>query len=203
MEFVAFDFETANENISSACALGLVTVRDGEIRERFSCLIRPVPFFFRPFNVRLHGISASDVIFEPDFKEIWPRLKTYFEGRLIIAHNAAFDIAVLRSLLRLFNLRSPASTYFCTVRIARKAWPGLPSYRLNALAREFGISFRHHDAVEDARACAEIARRAGERMGCPTLPELARKLNIDPRALGKHPAGVGAGGEDWKRESGE
>ncbi len=183
MDFVAFDFETANSRPTSACALGLVRVSGGEIVSSSSRLIRPVPFYFSPFNISIHGIRPEDVIAEPEFDQIWPLLSDYFNGRTLIAHNSPFDIGILGNLLRYFDLPRPELNCLCTVRIARRVWPGRPSYRLSSIARELGISFRHHDALEDARAAAEIARLACERTGCAELEELAERLGLSARGL--------------------
>lgn len=181
MEFVAFDFETANYRSTSACALGLVRVSGGEIVSTASRLIRPVPFYFNPFNISIHGIRPEDVTAEPEFDEIWPLLSDYFNGRTLIAHNSAFDLGVLRGLLDHFNLARPEIRCLCTVRIARRVWPGRSSYRLSSIARALGIRFRHHDALEDARAAAEIARLACERTGCADLEELADRIGLSVR----------------------
>jgi DNA polymerase III subunit epsilon len=61
MDFVALDFETANENRDSACALGLVVVENNEIVKKDYWLIRPKELYFNPFNISIHGITPDDV----------------------------------------------------------------------------------------------------------------------------------------------
>ena len=61
MNFVAIDFETANEQRASPCSIGVVVIQDGECVERFSRLIRPPECRFNAFNTAIHGISAKGI----------------------------------------------------------------------------------------------------------------------------------------------
>jgi DNA polymerase-3 subunit epsilon len=156
MKFTAIDFETANSDRSSACAVGLVTVEGGEIVRRVRHLIRPDPLVFDRFCVEIHGITARDVADAPTFGEIWPSLWAAVSGPLV-AHNAAFDMSVLRKSLDKLGGNYPDSDYFCTLAISRIVWPQLATHKLNIIASHLGITFRHHDAAEDAEASALIA----------------------------------------------
>lgn len=185
MNFVAVDFETANSRPSSACALGIAVVKDGEMVENRSWLIRPKHNYFSRFNTRIHGISQEDVASEPTFGELWDLFRPLLEGQLIIAHNAAFDLGVLKGTLDSHGIEYPRLDYMCTVRIARKSWPALDSHRLNHIAEHLGIEFRHHRADEDALVCAEIAREACRLAKANCLRGLAKQLGV---ATGKlHP----------------
>ena len=95
LNFIAIDFETANFKRSSACAVGLVKVIDGQIAESRHLYIRPEPFFFEPFNVAIHGIREADVKDAPRFSELWPQLGAEITSPLV-AHNPCFDMSVLR-----------------------------------------------------------------------------------------------------------
>jgi DNA polymerase III subunit epsilon len=96
MDFVAIDFETANEKRSSACAIGLTTVREGQIVDSFSRLIRPPELRFSFWNSKVHGLTENDVKDSPTFDELWPELLPLLENQIVVAHNASFDISVLR-----------------------------------------------------------------------------------------------------------
>lgn len=176
--FVAIDFETANEKISSACALGMVKVEDNIITTERYWLIKPPDLYFRPFNSRLHGIRLEDVINKPEFIEIWPEIKDIMAEGLVLAHNANFDLKVLKSLLDIYGLEYPRLKFACTVRISRKCWLGLSNYRLNTISDYLNISLRHHDPLEDARACAYIAIRANQDKKTNSVYELSRIIGI-------------------------
>lgn len=153
MDFIAIDFETANSNRSSACSIGLVEVRSGEIVTKLHWLINPR----QPFdavNIRIHGITPAMVKDKPSFVELWPTLRKYIEGKPIIAHNAAFDMSVLRYCLDNGSIEYPNLEYYCTYQLSKRLVPDLPSYRLNYLAEINNIPLQHHDALDDARACA-------------------------------------------------
>lgn len=98
LNFTAIDFETANLNRSSACSLGLVQVRDGIVTGEYEWLIDPQQPFNR-MNIAIHGITPSMVDKQPIFKELWTTIEPLVSGEIIIAHNAVFDISVLRYCL--------------------------------------------------------------------------------------------------------
>lgn len=159
MNFTAIDFETANSSRGSACAVGLCTVEDGEIIRHVHHLIRPDPLYFSPFNISIHGITEEDVANAPSFAELWPELLAGISGPLV-AHNASFDISVIRRSLDDAGMDYPDIDYYCTYVISKLAWPGMPTYALDHMAQHLGISFQHHNAVDDARACASVMLEA-------------------------------------------
>jgi DNA polymerase III subunit epsilon len=177
MRFTAIDFETANSSRSSACALGLSLVDNGEIVGRVHQLIRPEPMYFDPFNVSIHGITETDVADAPSFAEFWPTLMQTVSGPLI-AHNASFDMSVLRHVLDESKIPYPETDYFCTRVIAKLTWPEHPTYALDHIAQVLGITFQHHDAAEDARACAMIALRACKAYGVGSLYDLKKVCGL-------------------------
>jgi DNA polymerase III subunit epsilon len=183
MNFIAIDFETANAKRSSACALGLVIVRDGVIVEKLFWLIRPPELYFNPFNTYIHGITEKDVINKPEFDQLWVDLQDYFEGQTLVAHNASFDLSVLRNILDIYKIPYPTLHYFCTVGIAQNVWPDLPNHRLNSVAQHLGLKFKHHDALEDAFVAAEIVKNACLELNVPSLEELSKKLQLTKGCL--------------------
>lgn len=183
MKCVAIDFETANSSRVSVCAMGIAVVDGHEIVERASWLIRPPELYFNPYNTYIHGITESDVADKPEFHELWGDIRQYFQGRLMIAHNASFDISVLRHVLDVYDIPYPSFRYLCTLAIARRAWPRLPSYSLDAISEHLGITFKHHDAEEDAVACAKVALRACSQLGVGTIEDAAEKIEVVSRQL--------------------
>ena len=90
MNFVAIDFETANEKRDSACSVGLVKVKNGEIEDVFHQLIKPADMRFSRWNTRVHGITKADVEDAPSFQETVPKILEMTENELVVAHNASF-----------------------------------------------------------------------------------------------------------------
>lgn len=171
MKFTAIDFETANSSRSSACAVGLTIVDNGNVVGSLYKLIRPDPLYFSPFNVSIHGITEKDVAEAPSFSELWPELLATMSGPLV-AHNASFDISVIRRSLDEAGITYPDLDYYCTRVIAKQTWPGQPTYALDHIAQLLGITFQHHNAADDARACALIALQACKLNKVSSLDEL-------------------------------
>lgn len=178
MNFVAIDFETANASRSSVCSLAAVTVENGSIVRSAYSLIRPPVMRFDHRNIEVHGIHPEDVIHKPTFDQLWERICPHIENKIVLAHNAAFDISVLRSILQEYSLPAPKFKHACTVQIAKRAWPGEENYKLSTLAEKFSIDFEHHNALHDARTCAKIAILAGRELGITNFLQLMHILKL-------------------------
>ena len=156
--FTAIDFETANSSPASACAVGLVRVERGAVVARVHRLIRPPTRTFA--FTYLHGIGWRDVAKAETFAVVWREVRHLCEGvDFLAAHNASFDARVLRACCAEARLAPPRGRFECTVGLARRAF-GIYPTRLDVVAARLGIPLRHHDALSDAEACAEIVRRA-------------------------------------------
>ena len=161
VNIVSIDFETANEKRFSPCAIGIVIANEHGIVDEFYSLINPL-MDFTSFNIGIHGIQPRDVIDAPTFVELWPILHRYLADNLVIAHNASFDMSVIRHTLDYFNLPYPELDYLCTRNIAKKVWPHLMNHKLNTIATYYNIVFEHHHALEDARVAWKVFQKAME-----------------------------------------
>ena len=157
MNFIAIDFETANSNRNSPCEIGIVKVENFKITDKKSFLIRPKENYFDWMNTEIHGIDEDTVKNEPEFDVIYSKIKDDLENYPIIAHNASFDISVLRHTLDLYNIPYPKTEYTCTYQMSKSSLEGCLSYRLDAISKFLDIKLDHHRALSDANACAEIA----------------------------------------------
>ncbi|MBI9015641.1 MAG: 3'-5' exoribonuclease [Phycisphaerae bacterium] len=173
MNFIAIDFETANERRNSACSIGIAIVKDGEIVETISEFIRPPELYFNPFNVGIHGITASDVADAMTFDQLWEKIGGMFANNKVIAHNASFDMSVIRYGLDEYGICYPSFDYYCTLVLARQIWPEICSHRLNDIADMLGFEFEHHDALEDAVACAKVLLQQAKLAEADSIEELA------------------------------
>ena len=118
--FAAVDFETATPSRASACAVGVVLVDGDAVVQREERLIQPPNNEYAPFNVSIHGISAADTATSGTFDDVWPEIADIIADRLVIAHNAAFDISVLRRSARDRGYDVPPIHFACSLRIARE-----------------------------------------------------------------------------------
>ena len=186
MSILALDFETANETRASACALGLAWIEGTTVGKTDYRLIRPDPLRFQGMNVAIHGILPEHVADQPEFPTVWDASVGNMPLSLVLAHNAAFDMSVLRASFDLYGLSWPTFSYLCTVKVARAVWPDLPDHRLSTVARHLDVTLTHHHAGSDALACARIALLAMQQMGCADLASLAKDLNITLGTIGPH-----------------
>ena len=164
MRLVGLDFETANTTFGSICAAGCAVLEDGEVVEKQEWLIRPHRRVDRMLGMcfAVHGISWYDLRDVPEFPAIWPVLRRMLtSGGVVVAHNTAFDITHLKGVLEIYGLASVEFNYVCSLRVSRQLLPELESHSLDAVAAHFGHKFHHHDALEDAIACATIIHHLG------------------------------------------
>ena len=160
LDFAAIDFETANEQPSSVCSVGVVIVRDGEIVDTFYSLIHPEPAYYQWFCRRVHGLGPEDTEDAPVFPYVWERIEPLIEGLPLVAHNARFDEGCLKAVFRTYRMDYPDYAFFDTLAASRRHFGGfLPNHRLETVAAACGFDLlNHHHALADAEACAAIAR---------------------------------------------
>lgn len=174
MKIIALDFETANPSPGNACQIGLAWIEGLRVTRVEQRYIRPREMRFT--FTWVHGISAEDVCNAGEFPAVLEEFHDELDGALVLAHNAGFDAGVMRNCVRAYRLREPKMEYLCTLAIARQVWPELKSKALNAVALHLGIAFTHHNAAEDARACAEIAIAAAELLGASDVGGIPARL---------------------------
>ena len=178
MNFIAIDFETANEKRNSPCSIGIVVVKDGNVVDKVHYLIKPKEMRFMPINIGIHGIRPAMVENEPEFNVIWEKIKSYFENNLVIAHNAAFDISVLRKSAELYDIELPKFNYICTMKLARNFYKSIDNAKLNTVNDLLGYEFKHHDALYDALACSNILTNICEELKCYDIEEISNLLGV-------------------------
>lgn len=183
MTLVAIDFETANEQRSSPCAVGLAWFEGGQLVNAEHYMIRPPEMRFSAFNTAIHGISAGDVMDAPEFPELFETLIPLLQGARLVAHNAAFDMSVIRATCDRYAMAYPETEYLCTLKAARIAWPDFASHKLDVLCRAFTIALKHHDAGSDAIACGHLGQRIAAETGAADFAEASSALGISNGVL--------------------
>ena len=174
LSFCAIDFETANAYRGSPCAVGLVKVVDGQVVGARSLLMRPPEGYddFDAFNMFLHGITPAMVRGQPRFAQRLPEIVAFAGGLPFVAHNAAFDMGVIRDACDVSYLAWPEASYACTLVFSRVTWD-LLSYSLPWVAEAAGVPFEHHhDPDADARAAASIMLAIARHYGAATLADI-------------------------------
>ena len=157
-DFVVFDVETPNRANNRMSAIGISLVENGEITEEIYSLVDPQTHF-DPFNTRLTGISSETVKGAPYFRALWEKIEPVMDSGILVAHNALFDLRVLKSCLAGYGISwKPSAPYLCTVQAGRRLLPKM-SHKLNVMCQYYGIELDHHRADSDSHACAEILLR--------------------------------------------
>lgn len=157
INFTAIDFETANSKRSSACSIGMAKVRNGVVVEHFYRLLRPVTGDFQPINISIHGITPDQVESCPTLVEAWDEIEAFIGGDVLVAHNVSFEQSVINQSFAAEGLRLPNLDYLCTLYMTRLNHPNRQGYRLPDVCKDLlGYPVNHHNALEDAIACAEL-----------------------------------------------
>jgi DNA polymerase-3 subunit epsilon len=184
-EFITIDFETAKHSRESAIAIGLVKYRDYLVVDTFYSLICPPKLYIRPDFTDIHGLTVDDVKDAPTFDGIWESKIKPFIGRLpLAAHNAPFDMSVLKAVLKWYKLPVPKLKFFCTCALARNFWTERESHSLTSLAENFGIVYNAHNALDDAMTCGKLVYLAAEECGLGiSLDELLDAGRVEMKML--------------------
>jgi DNA polymerase-3 subunit epsilon len=162
-DFVVVDVETACSRVSSICQIGIVGFMGGNEVFAYESFIDPCDDF-SPFNTRIHGITCDHVFGQPTFAQVHGVVEAHLSGRVTVAHSY-FDKGALASACQVHNRAVIETTWLDSVRVAKRAWPHLPSHRLNVLSKYLGIRHKHHDALSDARAAGMVIVQAIEHTG--------------------------------------
>ncbi|MCG9791242.1 3'-5' exonuclease [Flavobacterium algicola] len=156
MTFTAIDFETATA--FHPCSVGIITVENGLIIDEFVTLIKPPNNLYNPFTIKVHGIYPRDTVNAKSFLQVYPEIKKRLQNRIVVAHNESFDRNVLSKSMALYGLNydelNIGDRWECTVKIYKSK--GFKPTKLSDCCRVMKIALNHHEALSDARACANL-----------------------------------------------
>lgn len=158
-DFATIDFETANNERSSVCSVGIVIVRDGEIVDTFYSLINPKPNYYNYWCTQVHGLTREDTDNAPAFPEVWKQIEPKIADLPLVAHNRLFNENCLKAAFHVYQMDYPDYEFYDTLCESREALPNLPNYQLQTVADACGYQLKnHHYALAGAEACAWVAR---------------------------------------------
>ncbi len=143
MRYCSIDFETANQYPDSACAIGLCEFdEEGCLKDKYYSLIRPSRLIFDPRCTAVHRLDPLDISKAPTLADIWDDITAFIYGLPLVAHNANFDIPVLKASAEAAKVGGLKTRYYCTLSLARRVLANRTSYRLKSLAEDFGSIWR-------------------------------------------------------------
>lgn len=159
MRYLSLDVETANVDQASICQIGIVEIVDGTVKTEIDWLIDPEDWF-DPFNVSIHGIDESRIADAGTFPQFHEELSSLLNDTIVV-HHTAFDKVAIALVCEKYGLEPPAAKWLDSARVVRRVFEEFrrSGYGLSNLATQFGLSFKHHDALEDARVTAQIMER--------------------------------------------
>lgn len=163
MNFVAIDVETANADMASICQIGVAKYINGTLVEEWSSLLDPEDYFDF-INIGIHGITEDDVAGKPTFPEIVNQLGGFLNGSVCVSHTHFDRVSISRALAK-YQLLDFDTTWLDSARVARRAWEEFAwsGYGLANVCKKIGYEFKHHDALEDAKASAYVLLAAIEK----------------------------------------
>lgn len=183
LDFYVIDFETANTFANSACSVGVVRFIDGKEAGSVYSLIHLAKMYFIPeWTEQIHHISYSDVRNTPYFPEVWDNIIMPFINENpdlpFVAHNARFDMNVIRKCCEYYGMEIPKIKYFDSLRIAQKTWTEFETHKLTYLAEQFGIIYDAHNALDDSLTFGKIVSLAAEKLGTDNISDLLKKCSL-------------------------
>ena len=189
MNFIAIDVETANADMASICQIGLVKYENGVLSKEWKSYVDPEDYF-DGINVSIHGIDESVVKGAPTFPALTDTLHSFLDSMVVVCHTH-FDRVAIHQAAGRYGIRVPDSLWLDSARVARRAWKEFAwnGYGLYNVCKALGYDFKHHDALEDAKAAAHILLAATNEIGLDLGGWLKRvKQPIDPKAGRSTPA---------------
>ncbi len=165
MNFVAIDVETANPDLSSICQIGVAKYTEGQLVEAWSELINPEDFF-DPENIAIHGITEQAVQGHPTFPRVVDTLNAFLDGSIVVSHTS-FDRVSMNQTYSKYKLPQFNAIWLDSARVARRTWDEFAwkGYGLSNVCNKIGYQFKHHDALEDAKASAQVLLAAIQTTG--------------------------------------
>lgn len=156
--FVAFDTET-----SGAWPVGCDIVEFGAVKWRAGQEVGRVQHLLKPrepmsdFIIGIHGITNEMVADKPPFATILDEVAEFFEGCVLMAHHAPFDMGFVAVEFEKAKRSLPTGPVLCTSLLSRKLVHGTPNHKLQTLVQHLKLDGGSaHRAFDDARACLQV-----------------------------------------------
>lgn len=181
--FVAFDTET-----SGAWPVGCDIVEFGAVKWHEGREVGRIQHLLKPrepmsdFIIGIHGITNEMVADKPPFGAILDEVAAFFEGAVLMAHHAPFDMGFVAVEFEKGSRPLPTGPVLCTSLLSRKLVHGTPNHKLQTLVQHLGIDGGSaHRAFDDARACLEVGLHSLKLLGAEA--SLGRAIECQGKEL--------------------
>ena len=151
-DFISFDVETTGfSRTDKVVDLAAIRFRSGQKVDEFEALINPqIPI--PSYVSKVHGITNADVSGEPSIDDVFPKFLEFISDDVLVAHNAKFDIQFLNRVSECLYGDSIKKKVECTLQLSKNLVEDTQNYKLETLAKHFGIKLSPHRAYPDALA---------------------------------------------------
>lgn len=159
--FVIVDLETTGTHATHdrIIEIGAVKVLSGDVVDTMETLVDPQCTISRHIT-RITGITNTDVFDQPQIEEVLPRFLDFLGNAIFVAHYCQFDSSFIDAELQRAGLPPLSNPTLCTLRLARRLLPGLPSKGLSSLITFFDLDpGQRHRALSDAIATQQVLTR--------------------------------------------
>lgn len=158
--FVVIDVETANADVGSICQIGIAEFGGIGVTREWASLVDPEDYF-DSINVSIHGIDENTVKGAPTFPQLATMVTEQLSGKVVVCHTP-FDRSALRKAAERYGAEAPSCTWLDSARVVRRVWSQFTrsGYGLANVTNFLGYEFKHHDALEDAKAAGHIVLAA-------------------------------------------
>jgi len=163
IDFIALDVETANGDQGSICQIGLAAFKDWMLVQEWVSLVNPEEPF-RDENTNIHGLAAAHVAEAPTLPEVAETLRAWLHQQIVVCHTMFDQQALTRSFAK-YGLPGLECRWLDSRHVARQTWKSPGGYGLAAVCCLIGHEFKHHDALEDAKAAGAVILAAGRKTG--------------------------------------
>ncbi len=176
MDFITIDVETANPDLSSICQIGIAAYSNDSVVDEWKSYINPEDEF-NIINIAIHGIDESTVVNAPTLLEVREQIQKYLDKHVVVCHTH-FDRVSISQAFSKYSITASDCLWLDSARVARRTWQEFSrsGYGLYNLCSYLGYEFRHHDALEDAKAAGYIVTSAIKYTGID-LESWLRRVN--------------------------
>lgn len=154
--FLVIDVETANTNHGTICQIGIVECKAGSFINSWCTYLNPNTKF-NDINISIHGITPEMVMEAPTFAEIYESFKSQITNMICCSYGH-FDKSAIGKACEINRLDQLDIKWIDVLPLAREQINknDVDNYSLSTISKYIGFDFKHHDALEDAKACAAI-----------------------------------------------
>lgn len=182
-DFVAIDCEKANNEPYSLCSIGIACFKGGRIQDTKEYIIKPYPFTFYDGSIvggTYHHVPVEVYKNAPTLNMVWPKIKKFFDGNILVGHGINGDLNAIKSTLEYYGIGYDVPDHnecVCTNIASIYTYPNIESHKLKNLCNELDIDINPHHALSDAKAAGFLLLDMMNLTDCATVKDFVALCN--------------------------